>query len=465
MSQPTTGVYFNSTDPPAPAGFQNAVPQSDGATPEQALTFYPQAATPDLLGVVKPDNVTTSVAADGTLSANPGSGGGLTNPMIGEIDIICPNPTTRGLVIIGSVAAGSSNLVQQKTSTQAAATSQPLAFDNPNTSGNSILVIATATGGGGGTGATCSDSNGNSYTDIVDAGINAIAFFAENIKAGANTVTYSSPYNSQGLFIVEFSGLAPGAFDTSSNDFGTAPQSTGNISTAQPDELLVIAAGRNNGGDPGDLSEANSFTSIGAFGGNGVYAAAWYGIAPPAASYSDTISSANTGSLWTIILALKILNPSATQIANPLTIRDGNGNDLSGINGEGQILLPVTAGLPTNTPNQPALAYDDAAAAVVLYSGGAWGILGGGGGGGSGLAWVKEFPVGSIDGLNPTFTLSFTPAPNSLALYRNGVFQNDLAASPVNAPLDYILVGNTITFTVPPEAGSQPGAIIAHYQH
>lgn len=69
MSQPTTGILLNSTDPPAPAENQNIVPQSDGSVPLQSITFYPQAATETLLGVVKPDGVTTSVAADGTFSA------------------------------------------------------------------------------------------------------------------------------------------------------------------------------------------------------------------------------------------------------------------------------------------------------------------------------------------------------------------------------------------------------------
>lgn len=72
MSQPTTSILLNSTAPGAPAGNQNVKPQSDGATPLQSITLYPQKATSSLLGVVKPDGTTTTVASDGTLSAAAG---------------------------------------------------------------------------------------------------------------------------------------------------------------------------------------------------------------------------------------------------------------------------------------------------------------------------------------------------------------------------------------------------------
>jgi hypothetical protein len=69
VSQPTTGILLNSTKPAPPDGNQNVKPQSDGLVPLQAVSFYPQAATDSLLGVVKPDNKTLVVAADGTMSA------------------------------------------------------------------------------------------------------------------------------------------------------------------------------------------------------------------------------------------------------------------------------------------------------------------------------------------------------------------------------------------------------------
>jgi hypothetical protein len=70
VSQPTTGIRLNSTNPPAPDGNQNVKPQSDGLVPLQSVTFYPQPATDALLGVVKPDGTTILVGPDGTLSSN-----------------------------------------------------------------------------------------------------------------------------------------------------------------------------------------------------------------------------------------------------------------------------------------------------------------------------------------------------------------------------------------------------------
>lgn len=69
MPAPTTSILLNSTTPAAPGGNQNVKPQSDGATPQQSISFYPQKATASLLGVVKPDGTTITVASDGTLSA------------------------------------------------------------------------------------------------------------------------------------------------------------------------------------------------------------------------------------------------------------------------------------------------------------------------------------------------------------------------------------------------------------
>ena len=74
-----------------------------------------------------------------------------------------------------------------------------------------------------------------------------------------------------------------------------------------------------------------------------------------------------------------------------------------------------------------------------------------------------EVPKGTIDGRNPSFTLSFAPSPQvSLQLYRNGLL---LALG-----VDYLLSGNTITFLAGaiPQAGlnGQPGdSLLAIYRY
>lgn len=70
MSQPTTSILLNSATPAAPTGNQNVKPQSDGATPLQSITMYPQKATSSLLGVVVPDNSTIIVDGTGKISTH-----------------------------------------------------------------------------------------------------------------------------------------------------------------------------------------------------------------------------------------------------------------------------------------------------------------------------------------------------------------------------------------------------------
>ncbi len=71
---------------------------------------------------------------------------------------------------------------------------------------------------------------------------------------------------------------------------------------------------------------------------------------------------------------------------------------------------------------------------------GSSGPCGGGGGGGVlPLFADSEVPAGSINGANTTFTLSFSPSPQtSLELYRNGLF--------MKLGTDYTLNSNVITF-------------------
>lgn len=68
---------------------------------------------------------------------------------------------------------------------------------------------------------------------------------------------------------------------------------------------------------------------------------------------------------------------------------------------------------------------------------------------------VREVPAGTLDGVNRTFTLSFTPSPGaSFMLYLNGVEQDPT--------LWYTISGNTITYVVAPKATDQHLAKYAH---
>jgi hypothetical protein len=65
---------------------------------------------------------------------------------------------------------------------------------------------------------------------------------------------------------------------------------------------------------------------------------------------------------------------------------------------------------------------------------------------------VRETPIGSVDGVNKIFTLSFTPVVNSDEIYINGQLRYPTLA--------YLLSGNIITFVSAPWNGS---LILAKY--
>jgi hypothetical protein len=70
-------------------------------------------------------------------------------------------------------------------------------------------------------------------------------------------------------------------------------------------------------------------------------------------------------------------------------------------------------------------------------------------GGGGGDLWFAEKPIGTYNGSNTVFTLSYTPTPQFVIWVElNGVFQAPAGSG--NA--DYSLSGNTITFTVAPKS-------------
>jgi hypothetical protein len=57
----------------------------------------------------------------------------------------------------------------------------------------------------------------------------------------------------------------------------------------------------------------------------------------------------------------------------------------------------------------------------------------------------NEVPVGTVDGVNPTFTLAAVPATGSLHLYLNGVR--------LRPTTDYTATGSTITMLMIPQVG------------
>lgn len=167
MPPPTTGLYLNQTVPAVPSGNQAIVFQSDGATPEQSSTGYPQIATDTLLGVVKPDGTSITIDGTGTISADLGEifGGGGSTPAF----------------VQGATNWVTSSLTISK------------AFVADNVAGSCLIVdVVIVEGFGGADTYDLSDSQGNTYTAVIDQeqnNIRAITYVALDCAAGANTVT------------------------------------------------------------------------------------------------------------------------------------------------------------------------------------------------------------------------------------------------------------------------------------
>lgn len=73
---------------------------------------------------------------------------------------------------------------------------------------------------------------------------------------------------------------------------------------------------------------------------------------------------------------------------------------------------------------------------------------------GSTISWM-EVPLGDVDGVNGSFTLSDVPFPSTALMFHvNGVLQRE--------SLDYTLAGAVVTLTYAPESGS---SVLATYPH
>lgn len=91
MAQPTTAVLFSASDPVAPPGLQNTVPQSDGGQPAQLVSQYMPLAIPGdggAAGTVKPDGTSITQDLDGTIHSVAIAGGGGTGGGVGAAGLV-----------------------------------------------------------------------------------------------------------------------------------------------------------------------------------------------------------------------------------------------------------------------------------------------------------------------------------------------------------------------------------------
>jgi len=141
------------------------------------------------------------------------------------------------------------SLVQHTNKDAGVTTTSSLAFPAANTAGNFIAVVIRG-GQSSSQVFTVSDSNGNTYKKGSQLGFTVSAvtlavYYAENIKAGANTVTVSMTVSGPLRFASsEYAGIAAAnSIDVTAaaTNVGTAVNS-GNATTTVSGDLLLGAA-------------------------------------------------------------------------------------------------------------------------------------------------------------------------------------------------------------------------------
>src|SRR6267142_41705 len=182
------------------------------------------------------------VATAPVFTAN-GAAGGPYNVVASASGVATPGNFS--LTNVVSTAANIA-LVQHTTVDAGSATTGSLAFKTSNTAGNWIAVCIRA-GLSSSQVVTVKDSNGNLYRQASQIGFTASAvtlalYYAENIKAGANTITVSDTVSGPLRFaILEYSGVAAAnslEAGLAATGTGTAANS-GNLTTTASGDLLL----------------------------------------------------------------------------------------------------------------------------------------------------------------------------------------------------------------------------------
>lgn len=340
------------------------------------------------LNLVGGDNVDLVADENGDVTINAAGGGGGGASFTAPVDINTGGPSTIGLVVQGNAGVPNIAVVQVTHGNNTGVTSPlAVAFGSSNTAGNGIIAIGVGYNDFGHNGVT--DSIGNTYETVFNTSGDSSLFVAvaTNIEAGTNTVTFTSGGGGyiDNLIILEVSGLdttSPfdvGSFEVSA--LGATTETTGIITTTAASDLLLVVGWTSFG----TLSSSGGKAQLLNFAGdNGNPIALWSGLSGAAGEYSDSVNTTyNDTTITAGIFAFKPGSAAGSQSADLQEWQSSTGAVLSAVNNLGQIVLPATAGLPTNTPTEGAMAYDSTSSEVVVYDGTAWTPIAGSGSGSS----------------------------------------------------------------------------------
>jgi hypothetical protein len=308
----------------------------------------------------------------GVVGIGTGAAGNTSGILVaGVLDVTTPSYTTVGLAVGGNSIAAIPAFVQGVTGQLGSPGT--VAYTGNVTAGNTLVVAYV--GATGTSAVSVSDTQGNTYTLVSTTSNTAPCisiFTALASVTGPNSVSVNSAVfsTSNTLLLHEYSGvLIASALDAqailATQTMAASTAYTVGPVTATGADLIFSVFQQLNGGT---IAAPTGYTPR--LSG----ASAWGETADKvvaAGSYSAVWTNGASGGSGCI--AMIALKPGVVaQTADLAQFQNYAGTVLSRVNGQGQFVLPSTAGLPFNTPNAGALAYNSTANAVELYSGTAW---------------------------------------------------------------------------------------------
>ena len=376
---------------------------------------------------------------------------------------VAGQPSNTAVFTVTAPPAGI-KLLQHTSKDAGTTTSSTLAFASNNAAGNWIAVCIRA--GSTGQVFTVADSRGNTYrkavqlNETVDS-VSLAIYYAENVAAGANTVTVSDTISGTLRFaILEYSGVAT----SSSFDVGAAAQghsaapSSGNATTTANGDLLLGAIFT---GNPNTFTAGTGYTieeRVPAAPNSKLASQDQIQSAAGSVSSSATLGTADD---WGAVLAafkpaagsggtspvISSLNPTSGPTSTSVTI---SGTNFGTTQGTSTVTFNGTAATPTMWTATSIIVPVPSSATtgnVVVTVGGV---------ASNGLTFTVTGPPPSISGLNPTSGPFATPVTISGANFgstqgTSTVVFNSTPASPTS--------WSASSITVPVPNGATTGSV------
>ena len=318
MPQPTTGLLFSASNPPAPTGDQDVVSQSNGQTPFQSISFYPRRATESLYGTIPIGAIQQEsyIYAADTGSANAYAVALSPTPSLvaGSVVVFKAANSNTGASTL-AVNGGSAIAIKKQVST-ALASGDILAgeivwvgYDGTN--------FQLLNGGSSSSGVTASAIQQQSYvyaSDTGSANAYAVALSPAPTLVAGSTVVFKAANANTGASTLAVNGGSAIAIKKS----GSTALSGGEISAGQ-----IVAV----------VYDGTNFQLVGASssGGAAVYFGQGYATAS-AGNNAITLGSTPLAGSLSVYVAGSILSPSAYSVSGTvisLTAALSSGQDVA----------------------------------------------------------------------------------------------------------------------------------------